>query len=256
MGNLTHNTIFVTGASSGIGEACAKQFAEQDARLIIAARRRDRLEKLASQLKKDFDTETFLMTLDVRDRASVEETIHALPKEWQAVDVLLNNAGLAAGFATFQEGSVDDWEHMIDTNVKGLLYVTKAMLPFMIERNQGHIINIGSIAGHEVYPNGAVYCATKHAVNAINRGLKMDLLGKNIRVTSIDPGAAQTEFSEVRFAGDTEKARKVYEGMTPLSANDIADAVLYCATRPAHVNISEMIVMPTDQSGATLIHRK
>lgn len=254
--NFNNKIIFISGASSGIGQASAKAFAASGAKLILCARRLPRLQQLATELKEHYQTESLIIELDVCQRQAVEQAINDLPSEWQAIDVLLNNAGLAAGAAPFQEGDIDDWERMIDTNVKGLLYLSRQIVPGMVERNQGHVINIGSIAGHEVYNNGAVYCATKHAVAAINEGLKRDLLGTKVRVSSIDPGMVETEFSVVRFAGDQEKANAIYQGMTPLSPNDIADAIVYCASRPAHVNIREMVILATDQSAATLVHRQ
>lgn len=250
--SLQNKTIFITGASSGIGMACAKSCADLGARLILLARREDRLSALVDTLA----TECHILTADVRDRQAIDAAIASLPSDWQQIDGLINNAGLAAGLSSVQAGDIDDWEQMIDTNIKGLLYLTRAIAPRMLEQNHGHIINIGSIAGHEVYPNGAVYCATKHAVNAITRGLKMDLLGSQIRVTEIAPGMVDTEFSLVRFKGDEKKAEKVYEGMTPLQAEDIADACAYCLTRPSHVNVSEMIILATDQSAATLVARQ
>ena len=251
---ISNKTVFITGASSGIGEACANVFAENGARLILCARRLERLEKLAANLKKQFNAEVYITELDVTKREKVNACIKHLPNEWQSIDILINNAGLAAGLNKVYESDVEDWEQMIDTNVKGVLYLTRALLPNMVARNVGHIINIGSIAGHEVYPNGAVYCATKFAINAISKGLKMDLLGTKVRVSSVDPGMVKTEFSKVRFKGDTDKADTAYLGMTPLRGEDVADAILYCSTRPAHVNISEIIVLANDQSAATLVH--
>lgn len=253
---LKNKTVLITGASSGIGAACAAQFAKAGARLLLCARRIDMLNELATQLHHEYQVEVHTFQLDVRHQQEVFTTMQALPTEWKTIDILINNAGLAAGLDTIQDGHVQDWEDMIDTNVKGLLYVTKAVLPSMIEKNSGHIINLGSIAGHQVYPKGAVYCASKFAVNALSDGLRMDLFGKNIRVSSIDPGAVKTNFSAVRFKGDTERAEAVYEGLDALTANDIADAILYCATRPPHVNISEMIIMPTAQAAATMVYRK
>jgi NADP-dependent 3-hydroxy acid dehydrogenase YdfG len=194
--------------------------------------------------------------LDVSQLEQVQDAIATLPPSWQNIDILINNAGLAAGLETIQDGNIEDWEQMIDTNVKGLLYITKTVLPQMIAKNSGHIINIGSVAGHTVYPKGVVYCATKHAVNALTQGLRMDLFGSKIRVSSIDPGAVETNFSLVRFKGDVEKAAAVYQGMDPLTPDDIADTILYCVTRPSHINISEIIIMPTDQAAATMVARK
>ena len=253
---LKNKIALITGASSGIGAASAKRFAEAGAKLILCARRIDRLQTLAHELTNSYHTEVNAIQLDVTQQNEVEQLIQNLSPDWKDIDILINNAGLAYGLETLQDSHVKDWDAVIDTNVKGLLYVTKAILPIMIEKNAGHIINLGSVAGHVVYPKGAVYCATKHAVHAITQGLRMDLFGKKIRVSSIDPGAVETEFSLVRFRGDTKRAANVYEGMTPLTADDIADAILYCATRPPHVNISEIIMMPTDQAAATLIARE
>lgn len=253
---LDHKIVFITGASSGIGAACARHFAKAHAKLILCARRIDKLKSLAQSLQTAYGSEVYLMQCDITQHAAWLHAFHTLPDTWKNIDFLINNAGLAAGLDSVQEGDRQDWEAMIDTNVKGLLYVTQEILPIFIEKNAGHIINIGSIAGHTVYPKGAVYCATKHAVNAITQGLRLDLAGTAIRVSTVDPGAVNTEFSHVRFKGDTARANAVYDGMTPLTADDIADAVIYCATRPAHVNISEIIIMPTDQASATHISRK
>jgi serine 3-dehydrogenase len=254
--SLPNQIALITGASSGIGSACAEAFAAASARLILAARRVDRLKKLAETLKTQYGTETYLMPLDVRDRPQVEAAIQALPEEWRAIDVLVNNAGLSRGLSKLQEGEIQDWEDMIDTNVKGLLYVTRAVLPGMLERQRGHVINIGSVAGHQVYPGGNVYCATKAAVRSLTESLKIDLLGTPVRISSVDPGMVETEFSEVRFRGDAERAKRVYQDTVPLTAKDIADVVLFCATRPPHVNISEVLVMPTDQATPTMVHRR
>ena len=253
---LKDKTVLITGASSGIGAACANYFAKAGAKLLLCARRMDVLNDMAAQLQREHGVEVHVFKLDVRQHAAVKEALKALPEQWKKVDVLINNAGLAAGLDTIQEGDVQDWEDMIDTNVKGLLYVTKEILPQMVDRNAGHIINIGSIAGHQTYPKGAVYCATKYAVNVLSNGLRMDLLGTKIRVSTVDPGAVETNFSLVRFKGDAKRASAVYEGMDALTPNDVADAVLYCATRPPHVNISEVIIMPTDQASATMVSRK
>jgi 3-hydroxy acid dehydrogenase / malonic semialdehyde reductase len=247
--------VLITGASSGIGEACAYAFAEVGAKLILTARRSPRLETLKTHLEQQFKAEVFLLTFDVRDRTSVTAALDGLPPQWQTVDILINNAGLSRGLDKLYEGNIQDWEEMIDTNIKGLLYVTRAIAPGMVARGQGHIINLGSIAGHETYPKGNVYCATKAAVRAISEGLKQDLLGTPVRVSSVDPGLVETEFSQVRFYGDTDRAKMVYAGMDPLTAQDVAEVILFCATRPAHVNINEVLVLPTAQSGATLVHR-
>lgn len=250
MVSSSSTTVLVTGASAGIGAACARAFAAAGARLVLTARRLHRLEALAAELRQEHGTTTQLIALDVRDAASIPETLGELE-----VDVLVNNAGLGRGVDKVYEADPADWDEMIDTNVKGLLYVTRAVLPGMVKRGRGHVINIGSVAGHEVYPGGAVYCSTKHAVGAITKGLRMDLLGTGVRVSTVDPGLVETEFSVVRYRGDQERADKVYAGMTPLSPEDIADAVLWCATRPPHVNIDEIILKPLDQASATLVRR-
>jgi 3-hydroxy acid dehydrogenase / malonic semialdehyde reductase len=248
-------TVLITGASAGIGEACARAFAEAGARLILTARRLDRLQALAAELAAAHGTECHLLAMDVRDRDGVAAGIAALPVEWAAVDVLVNNAGLARGTEKVPAGDPAEWDEVIGTNVNGLLYVTRAVTPGMVERGRGHVINLGSTAGHEVYPGGAVYCATKHAVGAITKGLRMDLLGTGIRVSTVDPGMVETNFSVVRFRGDQERADGVYRGMTPLTPADIAETVLWIATRPPHVNVDEVIIKPTDQASATLVHR-
>ena len=255
MMTLKDKIVFITGASSGIGESCARAFAGQGAKLLLAARRAERLENLGRELSTANGTAVHIIKLDVRDQPSVERAVRELPTEWSAIEVLVNNAGLSRGLEKLHEGNLQDWEEMIDTNVKGLLYVCRAVIPGMVARGRGHIVNIGSIAGHELYPNGNVYCATKFAVKALSKGLRLDLSGTPLRVTSVDPGAVETEFSLVRFHGDADRAKKVYKGFMPLAADDIADAVVYCATRPSHVNVSEMIVMPTAQAAVTLIHR-
>ncbi len=253
---LKDKIVFITGASSGIGTACANYFAKAGAKLLLCARRIDVLSNIAAQLQSEYGVDVHVFKLDVRYHAEVKEALKALPEQWRTVDVLVNNAGLAAGLDTIQEGNVQDWEDMIDTNVKGLLYVTREILPHMVDRNSGHVINIGSIAGHQIYPKGAVYCATKYAVNVLSNGLRLDLFGTKVRVSTVDPGAVETNFSAVRFKGDTKRAAAVYEGMDALTPNDVADAVLYCATRPPHINISEVIIMPTDQASATMVSRR
>jgi len=256
MTDLKKKTVLITGASSGIGFACAHAFAREGARLILTARRKQRLDALAKELKAKHGTEVYAIKLDVRKQPDVETAVKNLPQEWQEIEVLLNNAGLSRGLDKLYEGKLEDWEEMIDTNVKGLLYVSRAVIPGMVARGHGTIINIGSIAGHEVYPGGSVYCASKHAVDAITRGLRMDLVDTPIRVCTVDPGLVQTEFSIVRFRGNDERAKNVYKGLQPLTPEDIADAVVYCATRPPHVQIAEMIVLPTAQASTTLVHRK
>lgn len=248
-------TVLITGASSGIGRACAKAFAASGARLILAARRKNRLHDLSTELKTEHHTDCFLIELDVRDNKAVTQAFNRLPEEWHTIDVLVNNAGLSRGLDKIHEGKLDDWEEMIDTNVKGLLYVSKAVIPGMVQRQKGTIINIGSIAGHEVYPGGNVYCASKHAVDALTKGMRMDLVNTPVRVCTVDPGLVQTEFSEVRFRGDVERASTVYKGYTPLRPDDVADAVLYCAAAPAHVQIAELIILPTAQASTTLVHK-
>ena len=247
--------VLITGASSGIGKSCANIFAEANAKLILAARRQEKLEKLADELTKKFDNKVYLLKLDVRDRLAVESAINSLPEPWKNIDILINNAGLSRGLDKLYVGDFNDWEEMIDTNVKGLLYMTRYVVPGMVSRNSGHIVNIGSIAGRAAYPGGNVYCASKAAVRAISEGLKEDLLGTPVRVTEIQPGLVETEFSNVRFHGDTEKAKNVYQGLTALTGDDMADLVFFCVTRSAHVNISELLVVPTDQANSFLIHR-
>ncbi|MGF2037813.1 MAG: SDR family oxidoreductase [Nostoc sp. CmiVER01] len=253
---LENQIILITGASSGIGTACARIFAGAGAKLILAARRLERLQQLADTLVKEFGIEIHLLQLDVRDRKAVEEAISTLPSAWSDIDILINNAGLSRGLDKLHEGSFQDWEDMIDTNVKGLLYVSRYVVPGMVSRDRGHVVNLGSIAGHQTYPGGNVYCATKAAVRAISEGLKQDLLGTRVRVTSVDPGMVETEFSNVRFHGDAERANKVYQGVKPLTADDVADVIFFCVTRSPHVNINEVVLMPVDQASATLVNRR
>ncbi len=246
---------FITGASSGIGEACARQFAAKGYKLILNARRQDRLETLKADLEKVQGMEVLLLPFDVRDKKEVASAIDSIPEAWRDIDVLVNNAGLALGLGKFFEGDTEQWDTMIDTNIKGLLYVSRMLAPLMIARGKGHIINIGSIAGKEVYDNGNVYCSTKHAVDALNRSMRIELSPKNVRVTAVNPGAVETEFSIVRFEGDAHRAKTVYQGFENLMAADIADAVYWAASRPAHVNINDIIIMPTAQPMAGVIHR-
>jgi len=248
--------VLITGASSGIGEACARVFAQAGAKLILTARRQERLEQLADQLSKTYACALHLLPLDVSDRTQVQTTLESLPLPWTEVDILINNAGLSRGLDKVHEASIQDWEEMIDTNIKGLLYMTRSLLPGMVSRGRGHVINIGSIAGHQTYPGGSVYCATKAAVKSISEGLKQDLLGTPVRVSSVDPGMVETDFSNVRFRGDTERAKKVYQGVTPLTPDDVADVIFFCATRSPHVNINEVILMPTAQASATQVSRQ
>ena len=245
--------ICITGASSGIGRACAERFAADPAcRFILLARRAERLTDLEHELGAD---RCLAAQLDVRDRAAVAAFFQGLPAEWQAIDVLINNAGLAAGKDTAQQASLDDWDQMVQTNVQGVLYVSREVLPGMVARRRGHLFMIGSIAGHDPYPGGSVYCGTKAFVRQLSRALKMDLLGTPVRVSCIDPGLVETEFSVVRFKGDAGAAATVYQDLTPLTAADVADVVHFCATRPAHVNISEVLLLPTDQGGASHVYR-
>jgi len=253
--SLRDKIVFITGASSGIGQSCVRAFAREGAKILMAARRLERLQKLAAEIAADHGVPSRVIQLDVRDQAAVERALAGLSAEWAAIDVLVNNAGLSRGLDKLHEGKIGDWEEMIDTNVKGLLYVSRAVIPGMIKRGAGHVINIGSIAGHEIYPGGNVYCATKFAVNVLSRGLRLDLSGTPLRVSSVDPGMVSTEFSLVRFRGDGERAAKTYQGFQPLTPDDVAEAVVFCATRPAHVNVSEMIVMPQAQAATTLVHR-
>ena len=246
----------ITGATAGIGLACAEKFAENKHDLIITGRRADRLENIAGELGNKYGIRIFYAAFDIRKREEVDEFIKNLPAEWKNIKILVNNAGLAAGLDPIQEGNIDDWEQMIDTNIKGLLYITRAVAPMMIEQREGHIINIGSIAGREVYPSGNVYCATKHAVDALSKGMRIDLLPYGIRVTQIAPGLVETEFSIVRLKGDTDKAKKVYEGLEPLTGKDIAEVVYYTTTLPRHVNINDLLIMPTAQANATTIIRE
>ena len=256
MFSIKNFVVLVTGASSGIGLACARIFAQAEAKVILSARRSERLETLAQELQKEFNTDIYVLPMDVTHRPQVESQLKSLPEDWSEIDILINNAGLSRGLDKLYEGDIQDWEEMIDTNIKGLLYVTRFVVPGMVERRRGHVINIGSLAGHQTYPKGNVYCGTKVAVRAISEGLKQDLLGTPLRVTSVDPGLVETEFSKVRFRGDEDRAQGVYQGLTPLTPEDVADTVFYCATRPPHVNINEVLMMPTDQSGSSLVHRQ
>lgn len=256
MESLKNRIVFITGATSGIGQACAIEFARQGASILICARRVDLLEKTAEELKNQFGVKVHYFNMDVRDRKDIYSKIDSLPEEWKKIDILINNAGLAKGMNPFYEDDPENWEDMVDTNIKGLLNVTRAVVPGMIERGGGHIINIGSIAGHEAYPKGAVYCGTKHAVDAITKSLRMDLAGKNIKVSTIDPGLVETNFSVIRFAGDKDKAKNVYKGIEPLTGKDIAETIVFMASRPQHVNLAEIIIFPTPQASATIVHRE
>lgn len=246
-------TVFITGATSGIGRATARAFAKNNFKIIICGRREDRLAELQDELSQRTEVHTLLF--DVRNKKAVQESIASLPEGFAAIDILINNAGNAHGLDPIQNGAIEDWDSMIDINVKGLLYVSKAIIPKMIERRKGHIINIGSTAAKEVYPNGNVYCGTKHAVDAINQGMRMDLNPYGIRVGAIHPGMVETEFSEVRFKGDTERASNVYKGFEPLQPEDIADIIVFVTTRPYHVNIADLMVMSTAQASSTIVNR-
>lgn len=252
---LKNRIALVTGASSGIGRACAEVLAREGANLLICARREDRIRQLGKELMGKYGVDIHAFALDVRNQPAVEQTLSSLPEKWKAIDILVNNAGLSRGLDKLHEGLLSDWEEMIDTNVKGLLYVSRVVIPWMVARKKGDVVNIGSIAGHEVYPGGNVYCASKFAVDAITKGMQIDLVDTPIRVSTVDPGMVETEFSIVRFHGDADRAAKVYEGITPLSGADVAEAVLFCVTRPPHVNIHQVRIMPTNQAAAMVAYR-
>ncbi|NLP57233.1 SDR family NAD(P)-dependent oxidoreductase [Lutibacter sp. B1] len=250
---MNQKTAFITGATSGIGKATAEIFAKNGIKLILCGRRKERLLALQKELSKL--TQVTILAFDISKKEEVFDAITSLSKDFQHIDILINNAGNAHGLSTIQEGNIDDWNAMLDINVKGLLYVSKAILPQMVVRKSGFVVNIGSIAGKEVYPNGNVYCASKHAVNALNKAMRIDLNKYNIRVSAIHPGAVETEFSEVRFKGDVEKAKNVYAGYKALQAEDIADIIYFVVTRPSHVNIEDLIVYPTAQASATILNK-
>ncbi len=253
---LKGKTVFITGASSGIGKSTAYAFAAEGANLIISARRIERLEAISKNITEKFGVKVHSVQLDVTKRDEVKKTVENLPGEFSIIDILVNNAGLGRGLNKIYEDDPEGWDEMIDTNIKGLLNVTRFVVPKMVARGSGHVINIGSIAGHEAYGGGAVYCATKHSVKAITESMRIDLIDKGVRVSTVDPGMVETEFSIVRFYGDEEKAKSVYNGLEPLTGEDIADAVIFCATRPAHANINEMIIMPSVQANAFVTYRK
>lgn len=246
----------ITGATAGIGKATAEKLAREGFDIIITGRRKEKLQELEGLLKKEYKAEVLSLEFDVRNYVEVEKHLANLPERWKNIDVLVNNAGLAVGLNPIQEGDVDDWERMIDTNIKGLLYVTRTVSPGMIKRKSGHIINIGSIAAKEVYANGSVYCATKHAVKALSQGMRLDMVNYGIKVTLVCPGAVETEFSVVRFKGDQSRADKVYDGFVPLAAEDIADAIYYAVSAPDHVDVQDVLVMPKAQASATVFHRE
>jgi len=250
-----NKTVLITGATSGIGEACARKYAADGDRLILTGRRADRLNALKTELEKDFSTEILALIFDVQDKKAVDKNLGTLRTEWQKIDLLINNAGLAAGKDSFENADINDWETMLNTNVHGLLYVSKQIIPLMIANKKGHVVNIGSIAGKEVYENGNVYCASKFAVDAISKSMRIDLLKHSIKVTCIHPGAVETEFSLVRFKGDENKAAATYTGMIPLNGNDIADSIFYCTQLPDHVCINELVITPTQQANAYYTHR-
>ena len=251
-----NKTILITGASSGIGEGCARKFASQGARLILNSRSADKLTALAEELKEKYDAECYVMPFDVCDRESAAAALNALPQEWKSIDVLVNNAGLAIGVDKEYEGNLDEWDVVIDTNVKALLSMTRLVVPGMVERGRGHIINIGSIAGDAAYPGGSVYCATKAAVKALSDGLRIDLVDTPLRVTNIKPGLVETNFSVVRFRGDKQKADNVYRGIKPLNGDDIAEVVYFAASVPEHMQVAEILVMPTYQATGTIVSKK
>lgn len=256
MALLENKTVFITGASAGIGKACAYAFAREKANVIITARREELINEIANDINEKYGVNVLAAKLDVTDYDEVQDVIANLPDEFKKIDILVNNAGMGRGLNKLHEDDPAGWNEMIDTNVKGLLYVTRQIVPGMVERQAGHVINIGSIAGHEAYAKGGVYCSTKHAVNAITKSLRMDLIDQNVRVSTVDPGMVETEFSEVRFHGDKQRAKDVYKGIDPLVGDDIAEAVIFCASRPKHVNINEMIIMPSVQANAFVTHRK
>jgi 3-hydroxy acid dehydrogenase/malonic semialdehyde reductase len=247
--------VLITGATSGIGEACAKKFAAAGYNLILTGRREERLLQLKTSIEAEHPIKILPLAFDVQDRKAVEESFSNLATEWQQIDILINNAGLAAGKDFFEDADMDDWETMLNTNVHGLLYVSKAIVPLMIAQKKGHIINLGSIAGKEVYEKGNVYCATKFAVDALSKGMRIDLLRHNIKVTAIHPGAVETEFSMVRFKGDESKAAATYDGITPLTGNDVADTIFYCTQLPGHVCINDLVITCTQQAGAYYFHK-
>lgn len=248
--------VFVSGATSGIGASCVLKFAQAGYRVILSGRRQERLEAMVSELTKQFGEHFLALPFDIRSLEQVNAAVESLPAEWKQIDILVNNAGLAKGLGALQDGSIDHWEQMIDTNIKGLLYLTRAIVPSMILRKSGHVINIGSVAGREVYANGNVYCATKYAVDALSKGMRIDFVQHGIKVSQIAPGAVETEFSVVRFDGDAERAANVYKGFQPLTPADVADAVLYVASLPAHVNVNDLLLMPTAQAAAGVIHKQ
>lgn len=256
MTSLKNSVVFITGASAGIGKACALAFAAEGARLLLAARRIEKLRELEPTLREAGASDVHSIALDVRHAGAVESTLSSLPGDWAGIDVLVNNAGLSRGLDKVHTGKLQDWEEMIDTNIKGVLYVTRCVVPGMVARDRGHVVNLGSTAGEVTYPGGGVYCATKAGLKAINDGLRMDLLGTAVRVTSVDPGMVETEFSEVRFHGDKERASRVYQGLQPLQAHDVAETIVWTVSRPAHVNVAHVLLTSVDQANSLLFNRK
>lgn len=253
---MNQKIALITGATAGIGHETAFLLAQNNYNLILTGRRKERLESIKKELESNFNCKVQILNFDIRKRVEVENALSSLPEEWKAIDVLINNAGLAAGLGPVNSADMDDWENMIDTNIKGLLFTTRIVSPWMVKRHSGHIINLSSIAGKEVYPNGSVYCATKHAVAAITKAMRIELMPSGIKVSSIAPGAVETEFSLVRFHGDEEKVAQVYKGFTPLCAKDIAETILFIITRPAHVNIDDLLIMPINQASARDFNRE
>ena len=253
---MNQKIALITGATAGIGHETAFLLAQNNYNLILTGRRKERLESIKKELESNFNCKVQILNFDIRKRVEVENALSSLPNEWKAIDVLINNAGLAAGLGPVNSADMDDWENMIDTNIKGLLFITRIVSPWMVNRHSGHIINLSSIAGKEVYPNGSVYCGTKHAVAAITKAMRIELMPSGIKVSSIAPGAVETEFSLVRFRGDEEKAAQVYKGFTPLCAKDIAETILFIITRPAHVNIDDILIMPINQASARDFNRE
>lgn len=255
MTRLKDSVVFITGASSGIGEACAFAFAAEGARLLLAARRAEKLRQMEPRLREAGAIDVHSLALDVRHSDAVGTALGALPQNWAAIDVLVNNAGLSRGLDKVHTGKLQDWEEMIDTNIKGVLYVTRCVVPGMVSRGRGHVVNLGSTAGEMTYPGAAVYCATKAGLKSINDGLRIDLLGTPIRVTSVDPGMVETEFSEVRFRGDKDRAAKVYQGLTPLTPQDVAETIVWAVSRPAHVNVAQVLLTSVDQANSLLFNK-
>jgi len=253
--SLEGKVALITGASSGIGEATARVFAENGAKLILLARRKERLEKLSKELKELFNTQSYLIVADVRNYELLEKEFNKIPEEFKDISILVNNAGLARGLDKIYNGDINDWNEMIDTNIKGLLYVTKLVSPILLKKNTGHIVNIASLAGRAVYPNGNVYCATKFAVKALSEAMIIDFNGTGIRITNVDPGLVETEFSQVRFHGDFERAKQVYKGYKPLSGMDIAKIILFCVTLPEHIMVQDILITPTAQATATIVSK-